>query len=121
MTSLNEILQKSGTGIYYNNRLILPFKAHFLKIIINDDIITDFSPSSKGIFISEEEDFTDLYFYDYKNLKEECSKYENVKLLVVEKGKDIFNFDNHLKLAVYFKENHKVKIEKTDADILFIE
>ena len=121
MSTINEVIEKKINGLCYNNRLILPFNAHFIKVIVNTDIITDFSPSSKGIFIREKEEFTDVYFYDYKDLKETFSKFENIKMVVVEKGKDIFNFDNHLKLAVYFEEKHNVRIEKTDEDILFIE
>ena len=33
----------------------------------------------------------------------------------------IFDFNNHIKLAVYFEDKHKLRIEKTDDDILFIE
>ncbi len=121
MKSIEEIISDKQNGLHYGNRIILPFKCHFLKVIFNDDIITDFSPSSKGIFIREEEEFTDVYFHDYDNLKEELSKYENIKMVVVEKGKDIFDQNNHLKIALYLEDKHIVKIEKTDADILFIE
>ena len=121
MKTITEILSSGGTGLHYGNRIVLPFHCHFLKVIIENDIITDFSSSSKGIFIREKEDFTDVYFLDYKNLQESVSKYENIKMLVVEKGKSIFNQDNHLKLVAYLEENHNVKIEKTDEDILFIE
>jgi hypothetical protein len=121
MSSVEQILKNNKSGLYYNNRLILPFKAHFLKIVVANDIITDFSPASKGILIKEEKDFTDLYFHDYHNLKNVLSKYEAIKMVVVEKDEDIFDFNNHLKLAVYLKEKHKAVIEKTDEDILFIE
>jgi hypothetical protein len=49
------------------------------------------------------------------------SKYETIKLVAVEKDKDIFNFDNHIKLYIHVGEEHKLTIEKTDEDILFIE
>lgn len=121
MNSVNEIVEKKISGLYYNNRLILPFHACFLKVVVNTDIITDFSPNSHGIYIKENESYTDIYFFDYKNLKEELSKYEAIKMVVVEKGQDVFNFDNHIKLALYLEDEHKVKIEYTDEDILFIE
>jgi len=121
MKTIEEVLKNKAAGLYYNNRLILPFHAHFLKVIIEDDIITDFSPSSKGIFIREEDDFTDIYFHEYKHLNDVVSKFEAVKMVVVEKGENIFDSVNHKKLAVYLEEKHKTRIEKSDEDILFIE
>lgn len=121
MAPLTEILKDRPGGLFYGNRLLLPFQGIFLKVIVNDDIITDFSPSSKDIYITENEGYTDIYFKQYKNLKAAVSKYEAVKLVLVEKGKDIFNFDNHKKIAIYLDEKHKVKIEETEEDILFLE
>ena len=121
MPTLDDTLKKKLNGLYYYNRVILPFHAHFMKVICDTDIITDFSPGSKGIFIRETEDFTDVYFLDYKNLKEVVSKFEVIKLVVVEKGKDIFNFENHKKIVLHLKEKHILTIEETDEDILFIE
>jgi hypothetical protein len=121
MKTLDEILENKVAGLFYNNRLVLPFQAHFLKVIIEDDIITDFSPSSKGIFIREESDFTDIYFLEYKHLNDAVSKYEAIKIVAVEKGKDVFDFKNHKKIAIYLEDKHQVRIERTDEDILFIE
>ena len=121
MNTIKEALDKKLNGLCYGNRVILPFKASFLKVIIEDDIITDFSTSSKGIYIREDENYTDLYFLEIKDLKESISKYENIKMVVVEKGDDLFNPANHKKIALYIEEKHNVKIEKTDDDILFIE
>lgn len=108
-------------GLYYGNRIILPFHCIFLKVIVNRDIITDFSPKSKYVSISEEGNSTSLYFHEYENLKESISEFEAIKIVFVEKGKDIFDFANHIKLAVYLEDKHKLRIEKTDDDILFIE
>jgi hypothetical protein len=121
MNSVKQVVEKKIKGLCYNNRLILPFKSYFLKVIIHSDIITDFSPNSHGIFIKEGEQFTDIYFFDYKNLRDVLSKYETIKMVVVEKGEDVFNFDNHIKLALYLEDEHKIKIEYTNEDILFIE
>src|SRR5690606_27519599 len=101
------------TGIYYGNRLIIPFHAHFLKVVIENEIITDFSPSSKGISLVEEDGFTSLYFLDYDDLKSSLSKYESIKFVVVEKNEEIFDFNNHRKIAVYLEEKHKARIEET--------
>jgi len=121
MATLDEILKGKPNGLYYKNRLILPFQGVFLKIIVDDDIIMDFSPESKNIYIAENEDYTDIYFKQYRHLKDAVSKYEAIKMVLVEKGKDIFNFDNHQKIIIYLDEKHRVNIEKTEEDILFIE
>jgi len=41
--------------------------------------------------------------------------------VLVEKGKDIIDFNNHIKLALYLEDEHKIKIEKCDQDIIFLE
>ncbi|NCS89981.1 MAG: hypothetical protein AUK34_14435 [Ignavibacteria bacterium CG2_30_36_16] len=119
--TIQNALDKKAPGLYYGNRILLPFKCHLLKVIIDRDIITDFSPSSKGIFIEENESFMSLYFYDYSSLKDKVTKYETIKMVTVEKSEDIFNLKNHLKLVLYLRDEHKVEIQKTDDDILFLE
>lgn len=121
MKTIEEALKYGQYGLYYGNRAILPFNCEILKVIIDDDIIMNFSPDSKLIYIHESANYTEIYFKQYKNLKDVVSKYEAVKLIAVEKDKDIFNFDNHIKLVIHIEDEHKLKIEKTDEDILFIE
>ena len=121
MRTLDDIISSKSTGLYYGNRVILPFTAFFIEIIIERDIITDFSTSSKGVLIETHDDCTDLYFLEYKNLKDSIGKFENIKLLIVEKGKDVFDLKNHRKLALYLKDNHILEIEELDNDILFID
>ncbi len=121
MSTISDALKSKKQGLYYGNRVLLPFNAYILKVIINDDIIMDFSPSSKYIFINETEAYTEIYFKDYKNIKEIVSKYEAIKLIAVEKDKDVFNMDNHFKLDIRIGDKHNLSIEKTDDDILFIE
>ena len=119
--TVKEALANKKTGFMYGNRLILPFKARFLKVVVNSDIITDFSPSSKGISIVEEDYYTSLYFHEYDSLRESLSKYEAVKIVLVEKEENIFDVNKHMKIAVYKTETHLANIEETDQDILFIE
>lgn len=119
--TIKEALDKKTEGLHYGNRVLLPFHCYFLKVICEKDIITDFSPSAKGIFIEENPGFTSLYFYDYPTLKEKLSKYESVKMVVVEKEDDVFDSGKHIKLALYLREKHKVEIETTDDEILFLE
>ncbi|MHB1686309.1 MAG: hypothetical protein ACYCVH_02910 [Ignavibacteriaceae bacterium] len=60
-------------------------------------------------------------YYFLKNLKDVVSKYEAIKIIAVEKDKDIFQMENHIKLALRVDENHTLIIEKTDENILFLE
>ncbi|MHB8580722.1 MAG: hypothetical protein ACYDA4_12835 [Ignavibacteriaceae bacterium] len=121
LKTISDTLENKLNGLYYGNRILLPFSCCILKIVIEDDILMDFSPSSKSIFLNETDAYTEIYFKDFKNLKDIISKYEAVKIIAVEKNKDIFQMENHIKLALRVQENHKLIIEKTDEDILFLE
>ncbi len=121
MKDLMSSLESNTTGLHYGNRVLLPFKVHILKAIIENDIITDFSLTKHNAHYNITDEFTEIYFHDYKDIKENMSKYETVKLIVVEKGNDIFDLSNHLKISLHFEEHHKLEIEKIDGDILFIE
>ena len=101
--------------------MILPFKAHFLKIIIDKDIYTDFSPGNKNLIIIEQDSFTDVYIKGINEITDKISRYEAIKMVLVEKGEAVFNFENHKKIALYFEAKHQIKIEETEEDILFIE
>jgi len=121
MNTINEVLKKKKRGLHYRRRVILPFSGHLLKVKIEDNILTDFSPTSKHIYVKEDEGFMSIYFKEYKDLAEEISKYEAIKIIIVEKDKDMFDLRNHRKLLLYPGENHDLKIEAADDDILFIE
>ena len=41
--------------------------------------------------------------------------------IIVEKGKDIFDFNNHIKLALSLENKRNVRMEKCDQDIIFLE
>ncbi|RKY91136.1 MAG: hypothetical protein DRQ01_08175 [Ignavibacteriae bacterium] len=121
MKTIKEVLDNKLTGLYFGNRVMLPFHCHILKLNIENDLITDFSPCCKGVQISENPDFMEIYFHDYKDLAEVLTKYESIKMIGVEKGKDIFNNKNHLKIAMHPEAKHKLKIEELGEDQIFIE
>ena len=108
--NIDEVIANKKNCLYYGNRLLLPFNAHFMKVIIDDDIITDFSSKSKDLEIIEQAGFTEIYFKQYKDLRECVSKYEAIKLIAVNKDDDIFDFNNHKKISLYLKENHNVSL-----------
>jgi len=121
MKSISEVLKEKKSGLYFSNRALLPFSCHIIKLNIENDLITDFSPSDKGVYVSENPDFMEIYFHDYKDLGESVSKYEAIKLIVVEKGKDIFNTKNHIALTLHPEENNQLRIEKLGENQIFIE
>ena len=121
MKSISDVLKEKKYGLHFGNRVILPFNCHILKLNIENDLITDFSPSCKGVHVSENPDFMEIYFYDYKNLNDVITKYEVIKMIVVEKGKDVFDTKNHITLALDPEENHQLRIEKLGENQIFIE
>jgi hypothetical protein len=121
MKSINEILKEKKPGLYFGNRILLPFSCHILKLNIENDLITDFSPCCKGVYISENPDFMEIYFHDYKDLSEVITKFESIKIIVVEKGKDVFNKQNHITLALHPEDDHQLRIEKLGENQIFIE
>ena len=121
MKSLSEVLKEKKSGLFFGNRILLPFSCHILKLNIENDLITDFSSCCKGVYVSENPDFMEIYFHDYKNLGEVITKFEAIKLIVVEKGKDIFDTKNHITLALHPEENHNLRIEKLGENQIFIE
>lgn len=121
MNTIKEALETKKNGIYYNNRIILPFKCEFLKIIFEDKIITDFSSSSPDVEIIEHDHFIDIYFKKYKDIQNEFSKYENIKLIICEKSEDIFDFSKHIKLLLYLENEHFIRIELPEENQIIID
>ena len=121
MKTIKEVLNGNGTGLYYGNRVMLPFKAEILKIVIGREIITDFSKKPHGASVRVTDNYTEIYFCDYKNLEEEFSKYEVFKIVAVEQGDDIFDFKNHVLLELDPQEKHILTIAEIGEDILFFE
>lgn len=121
MKTIKEVLDKKLTGFYFGNRILLPFHCHILKLNIENDLITDFSPCCKEIHISENPDFMEIYFLDYKDLAAVQTEFELIKMIVVEKGKNIFDKKNHLSIALHIEPKHILRIEMLGEDNIFIE
>ena len=121
MRKLDDVFKQNVNGLCYGNRVLLPFAAHILKVAVEDDLIMDFSTNKKGAEYFIKEDFTEIYFHDFESLKDVVSKFEVIKMVIVEKGNDPFDLNNHRKISVDILENHKTKIEELDKDSIFIE
>lgn len=121
MQKLNEALESKALGLHYGNRVLLPVSIDILKIIIENDIITDFGPSSRGAQYFKTDSFTEIYFHDYKSLSDVITEYEMIKLIAVESGSDIFDFTLHKKVALRIDKHHKLNMEELPDEFLFIE
>ena len=118
---IDDIISKEKQGLHYGNRLLLPCEVEILKIIFNDEIIMDFSCSKYGAEYNIEDGFTEIYFKEVKSVEDELTKFESVKMIVVDKGKSLFDFNNHRKVSLHTEEKHILKITELDDDVLFIE
>lgn len=121
MNSLENALAKNKNGLYYGSRVILPFVVDILKAIIDDKIITDFSLISEEAYYEKEEKYTEIFFLKHKNILEDVSKYETIKLIVVDEDDDIFNFSHHRKISLNPLENHQIEISEVGDDVIFID
>lgn len=121
MNTIKEVLDKKLTGLYFGNRVLLPFHCYILKLNIENDLITDFSPDSKRVCVLENPDFMEIYFKEYNDLAAVQTEFELIKMIVVEKGKDVFDKRNHLSVALHIEPKHKLRIEKLGEDHIFIE
>ncbi len=121
MKTLEQVLNEKIKGLYYGPRVILPFVVDILKVVIDDDIITDFSPLSEIAYYEKQDNFTEIYFFEHKDILKDVSKYEVIKMIVVEEGDDMFDLDNHKKIALNPIEHHLLEISKLDDDVIFIE
>lgn len=121
MKTINEVLNENGSGLYYGNRVLLPFKAEILKIVIDSEIITDFSKQFHGAQVRVTDFYTEIYFFDYKNLEEELTEYDLIKVVLVQQGENIFNVENHIPIELSIESKHKLTIKKISDDKIFFE
>lgn len=66
MVSITESIATGTTGMHFGNRLIFPFHCELLKIIIEDEIITDFSRVQR---ILTSDMVKDLWIYTFSDTK----------------------------------------------------
>ena len=119
--TIDEVLEKKINGLYYGPRVLLPFSVDILKAIIDNDIILDFSTASDGAYYEKLDNFTEIYFFDHEDILNDVSKYETIKMIVIEDGKDVFDFKNHRRISLNPIEGHKLEIEEVGDEVIFIE
>ncbi len=121
MKTINEVLKENSGGLVYGNRVLLPFQAEVLKIVIGSEIITNFSKQLHGAHVRVTDFYTEIYFYDYKYLEEELSQYDLIKLVCVQQDDDIFDFENHIPIELSIESKHKISIKKISSNEIFFE
>ena len=113
MYELEKVLQEKQFGLYYGTRVILPFVADVLKAVIDDDIITDFSPMSDGAYYEKQDNFTEIYFHEHEDILKDVSKYETIKLVIVHEDDDMFNFDAaKTYVRLQFMNSYLINVDK---------
>ena len=121
MHTIDEVLEKKINGLYYGPRVLLPFSVDILKAVIDNDLLTDFSFASDGAYYEKFDNFTEIYFFDHVHILNDVSKYETIKMIVVEDGKDLFDFKNHKRISLNPIKGHKLEISEVDDEVVFIE
>ncbi len=121
MHTIDEVLEKKIYGLFYGPRVLLPFSVDILKAIIDNDILMNFSSVSDGAYYEKFDNFTEIYFFDHEHILNDVSKYETIKMIVVEDGKDLFDFQNHRRISLNPVEGHKLEIEEVGDEVVFIE
>ena len=121
-TKIKDLIRGGAQGFYIGTRMILPFKCQFLKLIVDNHIVTEFV-GNKNIKVSQEERNTSLYFTESGKLDNFEGSYEYIKLIIAGLEDDLCDRGTHLKIVCSIEENHIVKLElaEDNDDILFIE
>ena len=115
-------IHNGDKGFYIGNRMILPFKCQFIKLIVDNHIITEFV-GNPNIKVSQEEKNTSIYFRETGKLNNFEGSYECIKMIISGLSEDLCNREKHLKIICMINENHEVRLElaEDNKDILFIE
>lgn len=118
--TIKEALEKDLNGFYIGNRLILPFHCQFIKMIVENEIITEFKDTD-DVKIHHSPKNTSVYFRYIGRLKSLINSYKNIKIIIAEYDVDLCDINNHYKLICDLDDNHLVKIYEPDENVIFIE
>tara|TARA_B100000683_G_scaffold5840_1_gene6495 strand:- start:134 stop:499 length:366 start_codon:yes stop_codon:yes gene_type:complete len=119
-TTIQYALSNKKKGFQIGNRLILPFKCQFIKVMADSDIITEFV-GNDDVQIHQSPKNTSIYFTERGQLRSMINSYKVVKIIVCEEDDDLSVADNHIKLVCQMKGQHEVSVEVPSDDMLFIE
>ena len=118
--TINEALNAGSEGFHIGQRIILPFRAQLIKLIIGGDIFTEMVGGAH-IKLQQDPKNTSVYFRTSGKLDNMVDTHKVVKMIVCEWDQDLTDMHNHIKLICEMDENHVVKIHRPSDDMLFIE
>lgn len=121
MKTLQNAIDEAVKALYYGNRLLLPFKVDILKIVIENDIITNFNSDKHDAKYFVRDSFTEIYFNDFKDIGAHAKDNDIIKMTVVEKGNDLFDTKKHIAIGLTYFSGHQLNIDKLDDEILYFE
>ncbi len=113
MKTIKEVLEQDLKGMHYGGRVLLPFCAHIFSAVIVKKAIMEEGKDleyTANFTYRINDDFTEICFGDYDNLYEHLSEDDAINLLAVEKGKDVFDVENHAQIALHLKDKNLVDI-----------
>ncbi len=113
MKTVQEVLEQKLTGMHYGGRILLPFCAHVFKAVIVKKAIMEEGKDLEymaNFTYRINDDFTEVCFGDYDDLYEHLSEDDAINLLIIEKGKDVFDDANHISINLHLKDKNSVDI-----------
>lgn len=115
-----DLINSDRKGFYIGNRLILPFKCQFLKLIVDSHIYTEFI-GNKDLKISQDKLNTSIYFREVGRLSSFEDSYKSIKMIIAGLDEDLTDPTKHIKMVCYIEDQRKVELQLPGDDILFIE
>lgn len=119
-SSIKAALDGKMSGFHIGNRIILPFRCQFIKLIVSKHIYHEFS-GNKDIKISQDPKNTSVYFTTVGDLDNYIGTYKIIKAIVAEWDADLTDVSNHKKLIFEPNEEHILDIYLPNDDMIFIE
>ncbi len=113
MKTIKEVTKEKLKGMHFGGRIFLPLCVHVFKAVIVKKAIMEDGKDleyAANFTYRINEDFTEICFADYDDLYEHLSEEDAINLIVVEKGKDVFNTANHVLIKLHLQDNNLVNI-----------
>ncbi|GEM_PF-1472748 len=120
--TIRQALKEGKNGYHIGGRLILPFRCQLLKLVIKDEIHTEFV-GNEHVKISQDPQNTSIYFRETGRLVSFLGEYHPIKMIAAEWDADLTDPSTHIKLIVELEDFHIARIKPldNDSDVLFIE
>ncbi len=120
--TIRQALKEGKDGFHIGGRIILPFRCQLIKIVIKEEIYTEFV-GNEHIKISQDPQNTSIYFRETGRLASFLGEFHPIKMIAAEWDADLTDPKTHIKLLLEVEDYHVLRIKAIDDnnDILFIE